>query len=77
MESINSIFLKNSFVSYPDKTKKAITPKYKDILDKKDNDTSQYLDILYSDKIYDINEKVNLTELLKMHSPIRNKFFIF
>ena len=77
MENINSIFFKNSFASYPDKTKKPTMSKYKDILNKKSSDTSQYLDILYSDKIYETSEKVNLTELLKMHLPLRNKFFIF
>ena len=73
MDSINSIFLKNSFARYPSGTKKANVPKYKDILDNKSNDTFQYLDILYSDKIYEPKDAANLTELLKANLPIQSK----
>ena len=77
MESINSIFLKNSFVNYPNKTKKTDKPKYKDIFDKENNDSCQYLDVLFSDKTEDSKDIIGLTEFFKSHLPIKSKILSF
>ena len=73
MENINSIFLKNSFTSYPNKIKKQNTPKYKDVFDKKDNDAYQYLDILYSEKMDNSTDTISLTDFFKTYLPMNSK----
>ena len=80
MESINSIFMKNSFMSYPAnynaKQKTVLSLAGKDIFKKDDGlnkEISKCLDILYNDTDKNLLKQTDKLKMRNAYSPIKTQ----